>query len=304
MNSELEWVDQIRRRIGKPRAAAVVLGIGDDCAIFRPRGAGEDLLFTTDLLLEDVHFRRATHSAKDVGWKALARGLSDIAAMGGTPRFFLLSLAVGRWAGSRWVDGFYDGALDLAGREKVPLIGGDVARSEKAGCDIVVCGSVPRGQALRRDGARPGDGIYVSGRLGGSALGLARGRGVAWRRHTRPEPRLALGRFLRERLHASAAMDLSDGLSLDLRRLCLASGTGAAIEPPPRYPGASAEQALHGGEDYELLFTLPAKTRAPAEFDGIPITRIGTMKKDRASEVWLDGVRLQPLGYDHFSKRR
>lgn len=304
MNSELEWVDEIRRRIGKPRAAGVVLGIGDDCAIFRPRGAGEDLLFTTDLLLEDVHFRHATHTAKDVGWKALARGLSDIAAMGGTPRFFLLSLAVGRWAESRWVDGFYDGALELASREKVSLIGGDVARSEKAGCDVVVCGSVPRGHALRRDGARPGDGIYISGRLGGSALGLARGRGAAWRRHTRPEPRLALGRFLRDRLHASAAMDLSDGLSLDLRRLCRASGTSAVIERPPRYPGASVEQALHGGEDYELLFTLPAKTRAPAEFGGIPLTRIGVIKKGRTGDVLLDGTRLQPLGYDHFRKRR
>jgi len=290
--------------MGRPRAKDVVLGIGDDCAIFRPRGSAEDLLFTTDLLLEDVHFRRATHTAKDVGWKALARGLSDIAAMGGTPRFFLLSLAVGRWAESRWVDGFYDGALALAAREKVSLIGGDVARSDKAGCDVVVCGSAPRGQALRRDGARPGDGIYVSGRLGGSALGLARGRGAAWRRHTRPEPRLALGRFLRERLHASAAMDLSDGLSLDLRRLCRASRVNAAIEPPPRYPGASLEQALHGGEDYELLFTVPPKTRVPVECEGIPLTRIGVMKRGRAGDVSLDGTPLQPLGYDHFRKRR
>jgi thiamine-monophosphate kinase len=303
VNNELEWVDRIRRRIGTPRAAEIVLGIGDDCAIFRPRGTTEDLLFTTDLLLEDVHFRRETHGGKDVGWKALARGLSDIAAMGGTPRFFLLSLAVARWAGSRWVDGFYDGALELARREKVSLIGGDVARSDKAGCDIVVCGSVPRGQALRRDGARPGDAIYVSGRLGGSALGLVRGRGAAWRRHTRPEPRLALGRFLRERLHASAAMDLSDGLSLDLRRLCLASRTSAVIGPPPRYPGSSLQQAVHGGEDYELLFTVPAATRVPSEFEGIPLTRIGVMKKGRAGDVALDWNRLEPLGYDHFRKR-
>ena len=193
--SELDWIDRIRRRVALPRGAGIVLGIGDDCAIYRPRGAAEDLLFTTDLLLEDVHFRRDTHSAEDVGWKALARGLSDIAAMGGEPRFFLVSLAVACWADSRWVDSFYRGALRLGSREHVALIGGDLARSDKVACDVVVCGSVPRGGALRRDGARAGDAIYVSGKLGGSALGLERGRGIAWRRHTRPEPRLALGRF-------------------------------------------------------------------------------------------------------------
>lgn len=300
MSSELEWIERIRRRAGLPRAGGVVVGIGDDCAIFRPRGAGEDLLFTTDMLIEDVHFRKNTHRATDVGWKALARGLSDIAAMGGTPRFFLVSLAVARWAGTRWVDGFYRGALRLARRAGLPLAGGDVARSEKLGCDVVVCGSLPRGTALRRSGARPGDAIYVSGRLGGSALGLRLGRGPAWQRHLRPEPRLALGRFLRERLGASAALDLSDGLSLDLRRLCLASKQSAAIEAPPLYPGATLDQALHGGEDYELLFTVPARKRAPAKFAGIPLTRIGAIEKGPPGRVLLDGAPLAPLGYDHF----
>ena len=132
MSSELEWIERIRRRAGLPRAGGVVVGIGDDCAIFRPRGAGEDLLFTTDMLIEDVHFHKNTHRATDVGWKALARGLSDIAAMGGTPRFFLVSLAVARWAGTRWVDGFYRGALRLARRAGLPLAGGDVACSSAA----------------------------------------------------------------------------------------------------------------------------------------------------------------------------
>jgi len=300
VSSELQWIDRIRRRAGLGRASGIVLGIGDDCAVFRPRGSAEDLLFTTDLLLEDVHFRRWTHTAEDVGWKAVARGLSDIAAMGGTPRFFLLSLAVGRWATDRWVDGFYSGALRLARREGLPLIGGDLARSNKLACDVVVCGSVPRGTALRRDGARTGEAVYVSGQLGGSALGLQRRRGTAWRRHTRPEPRLALGRFLRERLHATAAMDLSDGLSLDLRRLCLASKRGAAIEAPPRFPGATLEQALHGGEDYELLFTVPTGKRVPREFERIPLTRIGTIVKGRAGSVRIGGAPLEPLGFDHF----
>jgi thiamine-monophosphate kinase len=300
VNSELEWIERIRRRARRAGSGRLVLGIGDDCAIFHPPGAAEDLLFTTDLLIEDVHFRRDSHRADDIGWKALARGLSDIAAMGGIPRFFLVSLAVARWADSRWVDGFYRGALRLARREGVALAGGDLARADKAACDVVVCGSAPRGSALRRDGARPGDSIYISGRLGGSALGLASRRGAAWRRHQRPEPRLALGRFLRERLHATAAMDLSDGLSLDLHRLCLASGRSAWIEPPPRYPGATPEQALHGGEDYELLFTTPAAMRVPAVFQNIPLTRIGTIRKGRPGAVMLDGRRLAPLGYDHF----
>ena len=300
VNSELQWIERIRRRAGIAGRGRLVLGIGDDCAIFRPPGATEDLLFTTDLLIEDIHFRRETHRAEDVGWKALARGLSDIAAMGGIPRFFLVSLAVADWADSRWVDGFYRGALRLAKREGVALAGGDLARADKAACDVVVCGSAPRGKALRRDSAKPGDSIYVSGRLGGSALGLESRRGAAGRRHRRPEPRLALGRFLRERLHATAAMDLSDGLSLDLHRMCLASRCSASIERPPLFPGATLEQGLHGGEDYELLFTAPPATRVPGIFQDLPLTRIGIMKKGHPGRVWLDGGRVAPLGYDHF----
>jgi thiamine-monophosphate kinase len=168
-------------------------------------------------------------------------------------------------------------------------------------CDIVVCGAVPRGRALRRDGARAGDAIYVSGALGGSASGLAKGAGKAWKRHARPEPRLALGRFLRERLRATAAMDLSDGLSLDLGRLCEASGLKAEIGMPPIYTGATPQQALHGGEDYELIFTVPSRVEVPAEFEGLPLTRIGTMR--RGAGVVLDGAELEALGWDHFAPR-
>jgi thiamine-monophosphate kinase len=305
--SERKLIERIRRKLEPRPGSGVVLGIGDDCAVFRSRGAGEDLLFTTDLLIEDVHFRRDTHRAGDAGWKALARGLSDIAAMGGEPRFFLLSLALPEWAGEGWVNAFYRGLLLLAGRTGVVLAGGDLAHSATLTCDIVVCGSVPRGKALRRDGARPGDAVYVSGRLGGSALALAQTSaprtGTAWRRHLRPEPRLALGRFLRERLKASAAMDLSDGLSIDLARLCEASQVSAAITTPPRFPGASLEQALHGGEDYELLFTIAPTARVPAAFDGLPLTRIGSIGSGAAGRVLLDGARLEPLGYDHFRRR-
>jgi thiamine-monophosphate kinase len=301
VEDEAGWIGRIHRMAGASRGA-LVLGIGDDCAVFRPPGAREDLLFTTDMLLENVHFRRETHSAADCGWNALARGLSDIAAMGGEPRFCLVSLALAPWADRRWADGFYRGLLLLAKRAGAPLAGGDLARAERLACDIVVAGAVPRGRALRRDGARAGDALYVSGALGGSALGLAGGRGKARRRHLRPEPRLELGRFLRVRLGATAAMDLSDGLSLDLRRLALASGLAAEIAMPPVFPGATRQQALHGGEDYELLFTVPAGKRVPPAFQGIPLARIGEMRRGRAGAVTLDGAPLAPLGYDHLRR--
>jgi len=301
---EIALVERIRRRTARafpvmhPRG--LLVGIGDDCAIYRPRGSREDLLFTTDFLVEDVHFRRETHPPEAVGHKALSRGLSDIAAMGGEPRFCLLSLAVGASLDERWISRFYTGLLRLARRTGTLLAGGDLAHGAKIACDIVVAGAVPRGTALRRDGARAGDAIYVSGRLGGSALGLEHGKGKAWARHLRPEPRLGLGAMLRERIGASAAMDLSDGLSLDLRRLALASGLEAHIEPPPRFAGASLQQALDGGDDYELLFTVPSRVPVPPRWGRLPLTRIGVMRKGRAGAVYLAGRRLPALGYDHF----
>ena len=303
LKSETELTDRLRRLAVVPRGSGVVAGIGDDCAIFRPRNSLEDLLFTTDLLVEGTHFRRATHGAGDLGWKALARGLSDIAAMGGEPRFCLVSLALAPWCDAAWVNGFFRGLLLLAGRTGTVLAGGDLSHGAGLACDVVVGGAVPRGRALRRDRARAGDAIYVSGALGGSALGMAAGGGKAWRRHLRPEPRLALGRFLRETVRATAAMDLSDGLSLDLARLCAASGLGAEIAAPPLWPGASLAQALHGGEDYELLFTAPPRVPVPAAFQGIPLTRIGVMRRQGPGKVTMAGKPLAPGGYDHFRKR-
>ncbi len=308
--NELELIKRIAARAP---GRGLALGIGDDCAVYRPR-AGEDLLFTTDMMIEDVHFRGAGGSAcpgqakrpappEAVGWKTLARGLSDIAAMGGTPRFCLLSLAVAPWVDQRWIDRFYTGFLRLALKHGVALAGGDLAHAERVACDIVVCGSVARGKALRRDGARTGDHIYVSGRLGGSALGLATGAGAAWKKHLKPEPRIALGRFVREKLRATACMDLSDGLSLDLYRLCLASGVAAEIEGPiPTFRGATLEQALDGGEDYELLFTVRPRIEVPRSFEGLPLARIGTIRKGRPGLVEFEGCPLPPRGYDHFRR--
>jgi thiamine-monophosphate kinase len=300
--SETDWLKAIRKRVRLPRGGETIVGIGDDCAVFRPRGGREDLLFTTDLCIEDVHFRRSTHTARQVGWKALARGLSDIAAMGGTPRFVLLSLAAAPWCDERWLRGFYDGLLALARKEGAVLAGGDLAHAAKLACDIVVCGAVERGRALLRSGARIGDELYISGRLGGSALGLSSRSGAGWRRHLRPVPRISLGQFVR-RLGATAAMDLSAGLSLDLHRLCLESKLAAQITAPPIFPGASPAQALHGGEDYELLFAVPPSTPVPTHYRRVPLTRIGILRKGRAGTVLLDGAPLEPLGYDHFRFR-
>jgi thiamine-monophosphate kinase len=301
-STEWQLTERVRSRVALPPGSRVILGIGDDCAIYRPGGGDRDLLFTTDLLVENTHFLRHTHRPQDVGWKTLARGLSDIAAMGGEPEFCLVSLSLAVGTDSKWADGFYRGLLQLAARERCPLIGGDLSRGKLLACDIVVAGAVPRGRALLRSGARADDGIYVSGVLGGSALGRETMRGKSWRQHLRPEPRLALGRFLRARIGATAAMDLSDGISLDLRRLCLASGLSAEIVAPPRFRAASLDQALHGGEDYELLFTAPPGARVPSRFEDVPLTRIGTMRKGRAGAVFMNGRPLAPLGYDHFRR--
>lgn len=301
MHHEWAITERLRKAAAIPPGSPVALGIGDDCAVYRPRGSADDLLFTTDLFVEGTHFRRETHKPAEAGRKALVRGLSDIAAMGGSPRFCLISLCVPPWAGEKWLERFFDGILELASATGTVLAGGDLAHGEILACDVTVAGAVPRATALRRDGARPGDIIYVSGALGGSALGLQTMKGKARRRHLHPEPRLALGRFLREKLRASAAMDISDGLSLDLRRLCLASNVAAEIVPPPRFPGASLEQSLDGGEDYELLFTLRPGTRTPDAFEGVRLTRIGTIVRSQAGEVLLDRQPLPPRGYDHFA---
>jgi thiamine-monophosphate kinase len=283
----------------------VILGIGDDCAIVRAPGSSEDWVITTDLLIEDVHFRRSGHPPSAVGHKALARGLSDIAAMGASPRFCLLSLALPEWAGGRWLDAFYRGFLKLAGQSGAAVVGGDLAQADKFTCDIVVCGGLPRGQALRRDRAEAGDAIYVSGLLGGSALGLETSRGRAWQRHLRPQPRLKLGEYLRRKRGVHSAMDLSDGLSIDLHRLARESGVAAVIDRPlPVFHNASLDQALHGGEDYELLFAVAPDVKVPLHHQQLPLTRIGTIEEGRPGAVEFFGKTLQPGGWDHFRRTK
>jgi thiamine-monophosphate kinase len=275
--NELEIVERLRRLTGPSRG--LTLGIGDDCAIFRPR-AGEDLVFTTDQMIEGVHFR-LPYDAGALGHRALARSLSDIAAMGGEPRFCLVALALPRRLAAEWIEAFYRGLLRLARRTGAALAGGDLAHDDKVHCDVMVCGAAPRGKALRRDGGRPGDLLYVSGRLG-----------KPWER--RIEPRLKLGQSLVGR--ATACIDLSDGLSLDLHRLCLASGVAAEVDRVPVARGTAIDRALHGGEDYELLFTLPAGVEPPRG-----VTRIGKIVRGTPGAVRFEGRPLAPRGYDHFA---
>ncbi len=290
------------RQLASSRAQhnLIVKGIGDDCAIIRPRPA-DDLVFTTDFVLEGRHFERATHSAADIGHKALARSLSDLAAMGSEPVFCLVSLALPRELGYRWVKSFYGGLLALAKRYKITLSGGDLASFEKVAVDVMCCGRVPHGQAIQRSGAKPGDNIFVTGELGGSARGFSLRRGAAWQRHLRPEPRIAAGLKLGA-LGVTAALDISDGLSLDLARLCRESKVSAELyDNVPLAGGVTLDQALHGGEDYELLFTASAKTKIPPRIANLPATQIGKITRGNPGKVKLNGRPLKPAGFDHFT---
>lgn len=287
----------IRRCAQQTPGRGLIRGIGDDCAVLRPR-SNEDLVFTTDFVIEDRHFTTDTHTAGDIGHKALARSLSDLAAMGAGPVFCLVSLAFPQTVTQRWLRGFYKGVTDLAARYQVALAGGDLARSERITVDVMCCGRTPRGKAILRNTARPGDSIYVTGELGGAAAGLASMRGANWRRQKRPEPRISAGLMLRTM--ATAGMDLSDGLSLDLCRLCEESKCGAELDGRlPIAKGASLGHALHGGEDYELLFTAARQRRVPPKIAGLPVTRIGSIT-NTPGEITFAGEHLRSLGFDHF----
>ncbi|MGA7216904.1 MAG: thiamine-phosphate kinase [Candidatus Sulfotelmatobacter sp.] len=323
-SAEKALITWIRNRAKKADDPAVKVGIGDDCAILRlcPGRQANDTLVTTDFSLEGIHFRREWHSPHSIGHRCLARGLSDIAAMGGQPVAAFLSLALPKDLPERWLRDFMRSLLSLAKKYGVTLAGGDTAESPTGIlADIIVVGIVPRGKAVLRSTARPDDAIYVSGELGGSAAALAELRENPRRklkrkdypRHFFPDPRIRLGRFLREKRLASSMIDTSDGLSTDLAHICEESGVGAEIEAElvPRARAGKYRQpvdldlALHGGEDYELLFTAPPQKRMPPRIAGVPITRIGRIT--RGKKIFLiqpDSSRqqLSAQGWEHFSK--
>jgi len=306
---------------------SVTLGIGDDAALFRPN-PGHEMILTCDWFLEGAHFLRKKHPPDAVGWKCLARALSDIAAMGGTPRCFLLSLALPETHTGHWLDQFLGGLRRASHKFQCALAGGDTTRRNEILINIAVAGEVPAGQAVLRSGARAGDILYVSGRLGEAELGLEivrRSKGPANRKnpttkkHLYPKPRLTLGRWLARKGFATAMMDLSDGLSSDLSRLCTASAVGALLEQAKlrqaQIPDASRNNgqvllrlALHGGDDYELLFTVPPRKAKflPETFQGVDLTAIGKITRSRKLLV-LDehghATQLKPRGWDPFREK-
>lgn len=331
---ELALIGRIRARAARLGSGELRFGIGDDCAILRPR-AGEEIVITTDLSLAGRHFRLDWHPAEAVGHRTLARGLSDLAAMGARPMAAFLSLGLpgelvkGRAGVAAWVDRFLDGFFALAEAHKTPLAGGDLAESPVAVADIVLVGAVKRGKALLRSEARAEDLLYVTGKLGGAVAGLERlaelaGDGGARRAgglripkkleamlapHLYPQPRIAQGLWLARRGVATAALDISDGLSTDLAHLCDESGVGVEVDAAslPLHTGATLEQALHGGEDYELLFTAAADARVPRVVGGVAVTRIGRVVRKRAGRPKMTLVTeggaesFEARGWEHFS---
>jgi thiamine-monophosphate kinase len=343
--SEFDFIQRIRESALRhssliPHPSSLILGIGDDAAV-TGQHPGRETVITTDLLVEDVDFRLDTTTPWLLGYKALAVSLSDIAAMGARPRYALLSIGLPQtiWD-SDFVDELYEGFFALAETYNVALIGGDISRTpERIVIDAIVIGEVARSRAVRRSGARPGDHIFVTGALGGAAAGLRllehgtrlrkkRPRSPDYRaveelllRQLRPEPRVRWGATLGEERLATAMIDISDGLSSDLAHLCRSSRVGAIIDAsripidPPviNLCGRRALDplllALHGGEDFELLFTIRPRDIGwlPRSIGGVPVTYIGDVTNETGRIRISEGSRiwtLEPSGFMHFGSKR
>jgi thiamine-monophosphate kinase len=333
--SEFDFIESLRQRVTL-KSESLINGVGDDAAVFRST-SGKETVITADLLVEDVDFRRNTAPPYLLGHKALAVSLSDIAAMGARPLWSLISIGMPEdvWQ-SDFVERLYDGLLNLANRYGVQLIGGDTSRTnENIVIDSIVVGECAAGNAVMRSGARLGDQIFVTGSLGAAAAGLRlieRGAHLAEQnladedsqkldhillRQLRPEARVGWGMVLGEERLATAMIDLSDGLSSDINHLCAASGVGALIDssllPIDSYVtelcGRRAldplQLALHGGEDFELLFTVKPGdvAKLPRRVDGVEIKRIGEITNPSEGVKISEGTRvweLRPGGWKHF----
>ena len=279
------------------RNSRVVIGAGDDCAVVKFRGAKDWLLLKTDCVVEEVHFARET-SARAVGWKAMMRALSDFAAMSGIPKFALITLAIAGKKRASWVDELYRGLNRAAARFDVAIVGGET--SETVGPTVIVvsvAGGVERDRCVLRSGGKANDDLFVTGKLGGSIRG----------RHLNFFPRIDEARWLTANFKVHAMMDLSDGLGTDLPRLAGASKLGFAIDERalPLSRGCTIQQAISGGEDYELLFAVSPRERKRLQkrwqkkFPGLPLTRIGRLNQKSK-------IKNQELksGYVHFRQRR
>ncbi len=335
--NEFDFIKKIREQTDRRGASSgLVRGIGDDAAVLKS-SAGSDLVISTDLLVEGIDFRRSTTQPNQLGHKALAVSLSDIAAMGARPRWALLSIGVpGEVWDTGFIDTFYDGFFQIADRFGVELIGGDLSRTpEKIVINSIVLGECLVEREVFRAGAKPGDQIYVTGFLGDAAAGLRlieRGARVQddhsatadsssidhlLLRHLQPEPRVGWGLLLGDQRLATAMIDISDGLSSDLNHLCEESNVGALIDSASipidqlvtEICGRRALDplmlALHGGEDFELLFTVKPEnvSKLPKRVDGIKVTRVGEIKAAADGVQIAEGAKiwkLEPGGWEHF----
>ena len=326
-SGEDDLLARIRSALTGLRAGASTLriAIGDDAAIFRPR-PGHETILSCDWFLQGTHFLPDLDPPHSVGWKSLARAVSDLAAMGAEPRCFLMSIALPASHTSKWLGELLRGLRSASSKLNCAAAGGDTTRGDRVLISMTVIGECRRGRAVLRSGARPGDAIFVSGRLGEAELGLrlvrsSKGqidsRDPRVRKHLYPQPRLALGAWLSRQRLATSMMDLSDGLSSDLPRLCEASRVGARIEAgqvPCVNPSEvdtrkydAHELALHGGDDYELLFTVARQriSRIPRRFGGIPITLIGRVIREKSILIKINSLEEIPLtkkGWDPFRK--
>ena len=324
-------IERIRTRV-PPAAPPVLIGIGDDAAVLEPE-RGALTVVTTDSLVEGTHFDRAFCSAADIGHKALAVNLSDLAAMGAMPQHVLLSLVLPPATLVQDVDQLLDTLLALAARHRTTLVGGNITASASAGTgllvvDVTAIGSAKRRRVLTRAGARPGDIIYLSGTIGAAAVGLASLRrgddlpaldlDTCRQRYRRPEPRVRLGVALGRNRAARACIDLSDGLGDAVHQLAAASDIGARIDADalPIHPAARAwctasgadaiASAISGGDDYELVFTAPPSfggrlTHVKRQLGDLAITAVGVVTKDKAVVLRQGGADAPlPSGFEHF----
>lgn len=317
---EFGLIRRIDRAVSRKRSFArdLLIGIGDDAAVWRPRA---HQVATVDTLAEDVHFTREFCSWTDVGWKAMAVNLSDIAAMGAMPRWALVALTLPETTGVGEVKSLFRGMTQCGQRQDIHIVGGNLTRGPKVILSVTVIGEAPASELWKRDGARQGDVIAVTGRLGEAAAGLEALRhgvrtGSAVRRYRRPRPRNDLQRLLKKgRVRVHAAIDLSDGLASDLRHVCEASDVGAqidlgkipvarsAVELGRRFQKDSLDWALHGGEDYELLLWMTASDfRKARTILRNNITQIGVATRSRRIDFLRNGIRTdrQAIGFRHF----
>ncbi|ETW97723.1 MAG: hypothetical protein ETSY1_21550 [Candidatus Entotheonella factor] len=327
---EFALIDRLQRFLQVPSGSNVVKSIGDDCAVLQP-SAESELILTTDSQEEGVHYRLDWSAPEDIGWRCLAINVSDIAAMAGRPLGAVVALSLPPELDVAFVDGLYTGMQALAREMACPIIGGNMTKTTgRVSVTITVLGEVPKGQAIYRSGAQPGDEIWVTGTLGGAKAGLEvllhpeAVAGVpaahALTCYRRPQPRLHEAQFLRQRVTLHSLLDLSDGLSGDLRHICRASGVGAQIEADavPIHDDtrriAHALQAdplsfaLHGGEDFELCFTAPPRQIEPIRDDfeqqfNASLVRVGTIRRGEEVTLQQPGgseAVLPARGYDHF----